>query len=365
MNILLFCTQLEAGGAQRAALRLSEFLRSKGYACETWFLYKKRDVFQDEEYINIVYPKKVKGIKGIIRLLINLRSQIKEYTPDVVITLGHNSNILVQFVCYFTGIKNRIASHRNPSWGYMSKSQQFVDKLFAKFGVYKKITAVSKSTKDSFKFYPDSIFKKITVIENGINFSKSSKKKMESRKLLNLPEDVFLIGNIGRLSKQKNHTLLIKSLSKLPDNICLTIAGEGEDREELTGLSEKLEVRDRVYFLGEISYNQIPEFLNAIDIFTMPSKFEGLSNALVEAMAAGKPVIASDIPSQRDVVENTGGESFGFLLDVDNSDAWVNKINEFYLEPKLIEEYQKLSFKRVEDFSLSKMGNCFLGVINE
>jgi glycosyltransferase involved in cell wall biosynthesis len=363
-NIVLICTQLEAGGAQRAALRLAKYFRKQGNECENWFLYKKRDVFQDEPNIKIIYPGQIKSIGNLAVLFKDLYLHLKNSKPDVVITFGHNSNIIAQFIALFAGVKNRIASHRNPRWGYMSKSQQVIDSLWARIGIYKTITAVSGSTKQSFSNYPERIFKNIHVIENGLELEAVTvKNKTEAREALNLPKDVFLIGNVGRLSDQKNQRILVEAISQLSDDIHLSIAGEGELRDKLVNYANELNVAHRVHLLGEIEYSMMPIFFTAIDIFAMPSKFEGLSNALIEAMSANLPVICSSIDSQKDVLIMKDGTVAGKLLPVDQSDKWAKAITNLKKDRAMYLELQEKAKIRSEDFTIEKMGSAFLQLI--
>src|SRR5690606_12657429 len=89
---------------------------------------------------------------------------------------------------------------------------------------------------------------------------------------------------------------------------------------------DNFSLKGRVHLLGELRHDQIPLFLKAIDIYTMPSLFEGLSNALVEAMASGVPVISSDIDAQKDIVISDDGVMNGILLDPLDSEQWRTEI---------------------------------------
>src|SRR5690606_34853733 len=106
--------------------------------------------------------------------------------------------------------------------------------------------------------------------------------------------------------------------------------------------------------------DQIPLFLKAIDIYTMPSLFEGLSNALVEAMASGVPVISSDIDAQKDIVISDDGVMNGILLDPLDSEQWRTEILNLLGSPEMMQYYRMRSLHRSEDFTLEMMTNGFL-----
>jgi glycosyltransferase involved in cell wall biosynthesis len=363
MKIVILCTQLEGGGAQRAAFKLANEINNRNFQCENWFLYKKRNNYSNNGIVRIIMDKTPKTFLDYFKISFNYFILLKKTKPDAVITFTHYANVLGLIIAYFAKIKIRVASHRNPSWGDMSKKLIFVDNFLARSRIYTSITAVSKSTKESFSYYPEDIYNSIKVINNGFDIVKKASSKADSRKLLGFPLQSKIIGNIGRLSFQKNQAFLIKIISEMKD-ICLVIAGEGEERENLQNLADNLNCSDRIFLIGELNYDLIPEFLNSIDLFTMPSLYEGLSNALVEAMANGLPIIASDVPSQRDVLVNNEGIATGMLLDPKDDLVWKKAIEEMFNNSEKMNYYSELSFKRSKDFSIENMCNSFINILN-
>ncbi|UHG93163.1 glycosyltransferase family 4 protein [Spirosoma oryzicola] len=363
MKVFIICTQLEAGGAQRASIKLSQQFRNKGISCENLFLYKKRDSFKGIEHISVVQNRLITSPLDYIFISYKLIRKFKRDKPDVVITFTHYANILGLLCAYLAGVKTRIASHRNPSWGDMSKLWLQIDEFCAKRRIYTQITAVSKSTKSSFEFYPTHIYERITVINNGIEALTLNIGKREARQQLGLPIDSKIIGTIGRLSYQKNHKTLIEAMAKVDTGI-LVIAGEGELRLETSLLIDKLGLNDKVILLGEIRHDYIPLFLKAIDLFVMPSLFEGLSNALIEAMSMGVPVLTSDIDSQKDVVISDDGTLNGILLPAEDADMWGIQIKSILTDNDKLSYLSHRSLVRASDFTVEKMSSEFLKVIN-
>jgi len=167
------------------------------------------------------------------------------------------------------------------------------------------IIAVSEGIKDDLTKYVRINPNKIKVIYNGIDGSKFRVKinKKKKREELGIAEDYFVIGIGVRLSAQKGLHYLVEAayiLSKSFPKFKLIIIGDGELREELETLAKEKGIADKVIFTGY--RNDIAELLQIIDIYSLPSLWEGHPLVLLEAMAAGKPIVASDIPGNRETV---------------------------------------------------------------
>lgn len=114
----------------------------------------------------------------------------------------------------------------------------------------------------------------------------------------------LLIGSVGRLAAVKNYALLLHAIARLPEarSCRLVLIGEGPERAALTQLAAQLGLERRVEFSGH--RDDVPQLLQGLDIFVLPSLSEGMSNTLLEAMAAGLPVVASDVGGNRELIES-------------------------------------------------------------
>ena len=141
-----------------------------------------------------------------------------------------------------------------------------------------------------------------SIVYNGIEIDKFSSPldRVIARKIFNLNPTEFVFGNVGRLHEQKGHKFLLQAIASMTNRVRLVIIGDGEIRNELMTLADRLEISDRVSFLG--TRNDIHEFLSAIDIFILPSLWEGQPIALLEALAIGKPCIASDVDGIPEII---------------------------------------------------------------
>lgn len=123
-------------------------------------------------------------------------------------------------------------------------------------------------------------------------------KRQEKRREIGVPVDCKLLLSVGELSIRKNHKVVVEALQELPEDYWYVIVGKGDLKEEL----EQMDTTGRLRLLG--FRTDINELLWASDLFAFPSLQEGLPVALMEAMAAGVPCVASDIRGNRDLIKD-------------------------------------------------------------
>lgn len=147
----------------------------------------------------------------------------------------------------------------------------------------------------------------IGVIYNGVDterFAPNRKSRTAMRAELGLPENSFVIGSVGRLVPIKDHATLLKAAAKLAEtgvDVRVLLAGSGPAIENLRRQAGSL-LAGRVYFAGDS--DRVPELLNGMDVFVLPSLGEGMSNTLLEAMACGLPVVATNVGGNPEIIEN-------------------------------------------------------------
>lgn len=148
------------------------------------------------------------------------------------------------------------------------------------------------------KFSSSICKKKLIVLNNGVDieefsFDKETRKKI--RHELNIDESTFVLGHVGRFSFQKNHEFLIRVFEEVKRkmmNVKLILIGTGELMDEIQAQVHELNLSDSVLFLGNV--DNVSEFMQAMDVFILPSRYEGLPIVGVEAQTAGLPIIVSE-----------------------------------------------------------------------
>lgn len=206
----------------------------------------------------------------------------------------------------------------------------------------------------------------ITLIYNGIVLDEYEIQSQgpNLRKEYGIPQDTFVIGAIGRLVPAKGYHHLIEAMTSVAEDIkdCrLLIAGEGQLKDNLSALIQKLNISRYVTLVGY--QNSITRFLSTIDLFVMPSLTEGLPIALLEAMACGKPVLASSIGGIPEVITS---EKDGLLIPPADPHAIAKGIKELYFNETLRVEMSCHGRKLVENiFSAETMGRQYLSLYSQ
>ena len=167
-----------------------------------------------------------------------------------------------------------------------------------------RIVAVSHAVAADVIAYDHVAPDKLAVIHNGVMAEQfgADISREEARQRLGIPADGFLIGNAGRLSGQKGQRYLIEAAAGL--HATVVFAGDGPLRNELEERAQTHGTGCR--FLGMLRPEQMPLFMKSLDLFCFPSLWEGMPSALAEAITAGLPVVASDIPPNREVLGSAG-----------------------------------------------------------
>jgi glycosyltransferase involved in cell wall biosynthesis len=176
------------------------------------------------------------------------------------------------------------------------------------------------------------------------------------RRELNISSDNFVIGSIGGLVKLKGHRYLLESVAKLKEEIpeikCI-IVGAGRLRDPLEKLAERLEISDRVIFTG-FRENAL-DIMRTFNVMVVPSLSEGFSNVALEAMALGKPVIASDIGGLKDLVRDREN---GILVPIKNEEEIALAVRKYHQSPDYAHQLGQQARLDVQNkFTLERMIN--------
>lgn len=177
-----------------------------------------------------------------------------------------------------------------------------------------------------------------------INSIQGNKEKLCNE--LNIPKDSILLLSVGELNENKNHEIVIDVLDKLPGNVHYLICGQGILKENHLENAKEKDVDSRLHLLG--FRNDVIQIMKSCDIFVFPSKREGLSVALMEAIASGLSCVASDIRGNNDLINDLDGNLFSLGDENQLVDAIVNNITSLKKEKNINERINNYKKENIE-----------------
>lgn len=348
-------------GAENIALELCR-------ATETFGIKNVLGVFDNAHNSNLEILKKA-GERGIISevlacrgrfdfsLIMKLRKFIKSNGIDIVHSHGYKSNFYGFFSTFNTKTKNISTCHNWLGEGRKMKFYKWLDKLIlSKFDI---VIVVSESLRNELlKGVIDK--KKLFLIRNGIevdNFQASGTAP-KLKELFGIQKDEFVIGTLGRLTEEKGHAYLLKAFEKVQSELPKTkllIVGDGCLRKSLELEAERLNLKNKVIFTG--FRNDVPELLSIMDIFVLPSLQEAMPIALLEAMAAQRPIIATQVGEIPTLIRN--GYS-GLLVKPKDHASLSNSIAMFLLDRDKAATFAMRSYEFVRNnFTIENMAKAY------
>lgn len=235
---------------------------------------------------------------------------------DVVHVNGSSNIMSIELAAaFFASVKVRVAHSHNT----VTEHQRIHSLLRIPFNMFVNTRIACNEASGKWLFGN----KPFTVIDNGIflenyRYSETSRDSIRSR--LGVKPENVLLGHVGYFNEQKNQAFLLDILKDLPEKYRLVMIGAGHDFEDVKAKAKELKLTDRVTFTGSI--NNVPEYLSAMDMFVLPSRFEGQPFVVVEASANGLPIILSDKISRE--INLTGKLKFVSL----DPKTWVEEIKQ-------------------------------------
>ncbi|MEE6637641.1 glycosyltransferase [Limosilactobacillus pontis] len=220
--------------------------------------------------------------------LISLVKLIKKTKFDVVYIHGNSTSMVLElFAAFLGGCKIRVTHSHNTQ-----TEHPLLNKFLRPFFELLVTDRLACSNKAGQWLYGD---KKFITIFNGINVKKYSPNisvREKIRASYNISSDDILLGNVGGLNYQKNQNFLVDLVEQLDDRYRLFLIGDGPNYKQLYEKIRKRSLENRIFLIGEVS--DVESYLSAIDVFAMPSRYEGFPFSLIEAQASGLVCLASD-----------------------------------------------------------------------
>lgn len=273
---------------------------------------------------------------------------LSAFRPNVIhVHLQSWIYLLPWIVCH--RVKVIYTVHTSPkglfhSWDYWLIKHLFRNSRFVLVAIS---DAIAKEAEQAYELPAE----KIETVYNPVAFRRFSEAGR-------IPHDTFNFVMVARFSDYKNHLLLIDAFSnvcKTHANLRLTLAGEGEMLKAAKSRAGELGLQNNVAFPGVVE--DIPSLLAGADAFILPSQVEGLPMTLLEAEAAGLPVIASKVGGMPDIVRENG-----FLVEVNNQAALENAMSDLVSDPELCSEFGRVSKTIAAEYDVEKVARQYEGL---
>jgi len=298
IRVLHLITELYVGGAEKALARLLTYLDRDRFAPTVVCLYGGDGPVADEiRALDIPVVDLGMTAKWRWDALWRLYCLLRQERPTILHTWMFHANIPGRVLGRLAGVPIVISGER--TMGMESRWRYWLNRVTASLA--DRVTCVSQQVADFAVNHVGIPSEKIVIIPNGIQLPdfECLFDTVQARSELRLPGNHVLVGTVARLDPVKRLDILLHALRSLPD-VYAVIIGDGPERARLTALSEGLGLANRVYFPGH--QGDVWPWLAALDVFALSSDWEGMSNALLEAMAAGLPVVATEVGGTPDVV---------------------------------------------------------------
>ena len=329
-------------------------------------LKEYRDVLEENNVVmhQIDFPRKPYNPFKLIKSYIQTRKLLKEVDFEMM----HNQSCVSGILGRIAGRKHDMKILHTEHGFYYFKGGPLFNWIFFPFDLlcsYFTDTIITIN-KDDTKFCEKYMKSKKKVYIPGVGididyYFNTEINKSIMREELGIPKDAFVVLSVGELNENKNHSAILKAISKSKyKNIYYVICGEGVERENLYNLASKLNMTDRFLLVGQ--KQNVNEFYKMADVFTFPSKREGLGLAALEAMASGLPIITSDRNGIDDYAENN---KTGLMCPPDDIDGFCKAIETIYEDKELRDRFSLYNIEKSKDFSHHKTDNIMKKVYKE
>lgn len=362
INVLFVLPNFDTGGSEKLVVDLAGHLDRKQFAPVVCVFFS--GVYgQKMKELGIPFYVVHEGgkIKNKLEIVKFLNAVVRKHKINVVNT--HHPSALLQGLLSFKLFNRTKLIHTEHSrlnnFAHITPVVLAIQRLCLQF--VDRVLGISQGVCDYMQDELGVPGKKIIKILNGVDIAKFSftqeeanRKRAEYRKDLKISNDEIVIGLFANLRKEKNHALLIKAIKILKDrgmdHVKLVFAGDGDQRQNIDRLIDDMGLASCIRLLG--MRQDIPELMNMIDIYCLPSIFEGLPFSLIEAMAAGLPCLATNVEGSCEIVRNLQN---GMLVESNNPEELANALQKLSIDKALRETLGCQASLDVRELSFENM----------
>jgi len=317
-HIVFAIGSLFGGGAERVVSVWASALAEKGYRVSVLVYSRMENEYSISDKVN-VYPiadsQEACNAMSTLKRVCAFRKILKQLKPNMIISFLPIMQIYMRIASFGLGIP-RVETIRNNPWRVELLKTKF-SKMW--LGCFKSCKALIVQSEDQKEFFDNATQRKATIIPNPIDNAYVQNKKV------NYDSNSHKIVAAGRLSEQKNYKMMIDAVSEVSKkytDVTLDIYGVGELEQSLNDYIRELGIENVVKLKGRSS--ELYNVYKGVDLYLMTSDYEGMPNALAEAMAIGLPCISTDCKTgPRDLIDD--GKN-GYLVPCGDIKALAQKI---------------------------------------
>ena len=191
------------------------------------------------------------------------------------------------------------------------------------------------------------------VISNGIDLNIFNKNKIDNQDYILFSKDDFILIQVASFSLQKDQDTIVRALALLPSKFKLLLVGDGKRRKEVEELVNKLDLKERVMFLG--NRVDVPNLLNYADVNVLSSHFEGFGLTVVEGMAMSRPSIASDVDGVREILDG-----YGLLFKKGDEKELATLLLKLESDKYFYQKISNSCYERAKEYDITKMVDSYI-----
>ena len=285
------------------------------------------------------------------RRLSRIRSTIKASEPDVIVAFTTEANVVALWSAFGLGIPVIVSERNQPDRPGLGRWRHLARRITYPMaaGVVVQTETIAKWAKQRFRV-------PVHVLPNPVRLSAQPEVREDS-------QAAKRVVAVGRLVRQKGFDLLIESFARIAarhPNWTLAIYGEGDERTALEAQIRCSSCADRIKLPGVC--NEIEKVYADAGLFVLPSRFEGYPNALLEALAAGCPVVATNCPGASS--EILDGGRYGLLVEPENVGALTLALDRMLSREDLRARFANQARKAVSELDVANVGSRWLGLFS-
>ncbi len=359
VNVLLLTSSLERGGAERQVVELARSLDASRFRVHVVSLSHDNPLAAQLGEIGerfTVVPKRSRYDVGLIR---RVRRYLLEHRIDVVHSFMFDAEMVGRLAGRWAGLPAIICSNRCPHWG-RRRFKQWIAR--ATTGCFDMMIANSHA---GFAYERDAQHvpaDKLRVIPNGVDTRRYSPGRCDAlRRTLGIPVDAFVVGMFAHFRVNKDHETWLRAAQRIkadhPGAVFISAGAiDGETPNHYFGRAKRLAaqigIEGSVRFLAQ--REDMTDLYRMLDVKVLSSRFEGTPNVVLEAMASGLPVIATDVSDNARIVRH--GET-GFIVPPQDIEAMARCLNTLATGPALRQRMGAAARARaVEEYSVAALG---------